>query len=222
MSTLKLVSGLAEQAVLEDILEASKPKGPPECDGLDYLLATPFRYRPYPYGSRVRRAGMTPGVWYGAEQAATAAAEMVFYRYLFYADSPATPYPDDAADYTAIKVDLATDHALDLTVPPFKTDTALVHLTDYSACQTLADTARQAGITLLRTSSVRDPSKGANLSVLTCATFAAKTPSERQSWRIRIGPIRAQAIRDFGSDALEFARADFAADPRLAQAGQSA
>jgi len=100
VSTLKLVETVAEQALLEGILEETKPPMPPECTGLDYLLATPFRYRPYPPGSRIRRPGLTPGVWYWAERAETAVAEIVFYRYLFYAESPATPFPANAADYT--------------------------------------------------------------------------------------------------------------------------
>ena len=83
VSTLKLVDSGREQALLEDILEASKPALPAECRGLHYLLATPFRYAPYPHGSRFRRAGMTPGVFYGAEAVDTALAEMAFYRLLF-------------------------------------------------------------------------------------------------------------------------------------------
>ena len=46
VSTLKLVDSLAEQAALEEILEATKPPLPEECRALDYLLATPLRYRP--------------------------------------------------------------------------------------------------------------------------------------------------------------------------------
>ena len=72
VSTLSLVDNLDEQNLLEDILEETKPPVPAECRHLDYLLSTPFRYRPYPYGSRFRKAGLTPGVWYGAEQPETA------------------------------------------------------------------------------------------------------------------------------------------------------
>ena len=61
VSTLKLMDSLAEQAALEDILEATKPPVPAECRHLDYLLPTPFRYRPYPEGSRFRPAGLRPG-----------------------------------------------------------------------------------------------------------------------------------------------------------------
>jgi hypothetical protein len=217
VSTLKLVGSLAEQAVLEDILEATKPPVPEACNHLDPLLSTPFRYRPYPHGSRFRRAGFTRGVWYGAERVETALAEMVFYRFLFFAEAPDVPFPDGAADYTGFGVPLATLAALDLTAPPLDRDAAFwTHPTDYDACQNLADAARDGGAGLLRAASVRDPKGGANLAVLTCATFAAKAPTDRQTWRIRIGPSGAQAIREHPAKGIEFARGVFDADPRLA------
>lgn len=217
VSTLKLVDNLAEQAALEAILEDTKPALPEECRALDYLLATPFRYRPYPAGSRFRRAGMTPGVWYGAERPETAAAEMVFYRLLFHAESPETPFPDDAAEYTAFSATLATPVALDLTAGALAADQATWrHPTDYAACQGLADTARGIGAEVIRYASVRDPDGGANLAVLSCRAFAAPQPQERQTWRIRIGRTGAMALCEHPKRGLDFRREAFAADPRLA------
>jgi hypothetical protein len=217
VSTLKLVDSLAEQALLEDILEATKPPVPPDCRGLDYLLSTPFRYRPYPQGSRFRRAGFTPGVWYGAERVATAVAEMVFYRFLFFAEAPSVPFPDAVAEYTGFSVPLATDRLLDLTAPPLSRDRAAwMHPTDYATCQALAEAARAGGVEVLRSASVRDPGGGANLAVMTCSAFAARAPVDRQTWRIRLGPRGAQALREHPAQGLEFGRDAFAADPRLA------
>lgn len=125
MATLKLVGSLAEQTIPADILDATKPAVPPECGHLDYLLSTPFRYgAAYPRGSRFRRAGKTLGVSYAAVRPETAVAEMVFYRYLFFADSPAAPLPDGAAEYSAFFVILQTTNALDLTAAPFVWDAA--------------------------------------------------------------------------------------------------
>lgn len=216
VSTLKLVDSLAEQQALEDILEATKPPVPEDCAGLDYLLATPFRYRPYPHGSRFRRAGLTPGVWYGAERPEIAVAEMVFYRMLFHAESPGTPFPDDAAEYTAFSADLASPAALDLTEGALARDATLwCHPTDYAPCQTLADTAREVGAVVLRYASVRDPGRGANLAVLSCRAFASPSPVERQTWRIRLHRFGALALREHPKAGLEFARDAFD-DPRLA------
>ena len=78
---------LAEQSLLEDLLEGTKPPVPPECRHLHYLLSTPFRYgAPYPKGSRFRRAGFTPSVYYASAKVATAVAEIAFHRLLFFAE----------------------------------------------------------------------------------------------------------------------------------------
>ena len=88
-STMRLVDSLDEQAVLETILEASKPQLPEGARSLHYLLGTPFRYRPHA-GSRFR-AAFEAGVWYGAEQLSTALAEKSYWRQRFLMDSPGTP-----------------------------------------------------------------------------------------------------------------------------------
>ncbi|SOC35388.1 RES domain-containing protein [Rhizobium subbaraonis] len=222
VSTLKLVDTLEEQGLLEELLEESKPVPPPECAGLDYLLATPFRYGAiYPHGSRFRRAGRTPGVFYAAEAVTTALAEMAFYRLLFYAESPQTPYPANAADFTAFSASVATDAALDLTRAPLDRDAAFwTEPTDYAACQALSDAARDAGIAVIRYVSVRDPGRGANVALLSAAAFAAPRPMERQTWRIRLSARGVQAICEFPPARVEFTRADFGSDPRLAVPGQ--
>jgi hypothetical protein len=59
---MKLVDTLAEQEIVETLIEVTKPPAPPECEGLHYLLSAPFRYAPYPNSSRFRRTCLTPGV----------------------------------------------------------------------------------------------------------------------------------------------------------------
>lgn len=218
VSTLKLVDTLDEQALLEELVEETKPAVPPEARGLDYLLATPFRYdAPYPVGSRFRRAGRTPGVFYAAETPQTALAEMAFYRLLFFAESPGTPFPRGVSDYTAFSAAIDTPSALDLTRPPLVRDRAVwCALTDYMACQSLAEAARAAGLALIRYQSVRDPGQGANVAVLTPLAFAAPAPVERQTWRLRISASGVLAVCDFPAARLAFPREAFAADPRLA------
>lgn len=218
VSTMKLVDDVEEQTVLERLVEATKPAIPPECRHLDYLLATPFRYGAvYPTGSRFRRAGRTAGVFYAAEDPETAVAEMAFYRLLFFAESPATPWPSNAAEYTAFSAAIRTPLAIDLTAPPLDRDAARwAHPTDYAACQSLAEAAREARLEAIRYCSVRDPEGRANLAVLTCAAFAAAEPVDRQSWRIRLSASGVQALREFPETRIGFTREAFAEDPRLA------
>ncbi|GHC72847.1 hypothetical protein GCM10010136_20850 [Limoniibacter endophyticus] len=217
VSTLKLVDTLAEQVLLEELLETAKPAVPEPCAHLDYLLSTPFRYAPYPYGSRFRRAGFTEGVFYAAERVETALAEMAFYRLLFYAESPETPWPANPAEYTAFAVALATKTTLDLTKGSLSRDAvAWTNLTDYAACQALADAAREAGTWIILYRSVRDPEAGKNIAVLNCAAFSEPKAVERQSWRIHLSPSGVRALRDFPERGLDFSREIFVSDPRLA------
>ena len=148
VSTMRLVDKLAEQHRLEQILDDSKPTVPAECQGLDYLLAAPFRYgAAYPHGSRFRRVGKTLIVFYATEAVETAVAELAFYRVLFFAESPDTALPKGAADYTAFSVELDAALALDPTAPPLSGDAALwSDRVDYAACQSLADAVRSASV----------------------------------------------------------------------------
>lgn len=219
VSTMKLVDTVEEQSLLEDLLEDSKRRFPPECDGLDYLLATPFRYdAAYPHGSRFRRAGFTKGVYYASEKVETALAEMAFYRLLFYAESPATPLPANAAEYTAFSAAIETPSALDLTRPPLSQDRDIwTDPVNYEPCQTLADQAREAGVDAILYRSVRDPDAGLNIALLTPLGFSRKQPVERTSWRIRLATAGVQALCEFPVRRLGFTLADFATDPRIAR-----
>jgi hypothetical protein len=216
VSTMSLVDTLEEQALLEQVLDDSKPAVPEECRDLHYLLFTPFRYgAAYPQGSRFRRVGLTPGVFYASLEATTAVAEMAFWRLMFYAESPATPWPSNPAEYTAFSVQFSTGKGLDLTRAPLNRDAEKwAHPTDYSHCQALADAARPAHVQALRYQSARAP--GLNVALLTCAAFASRQPQEHQRWRIQVGATGARAIREFGDERLAFDRAAFARDPRIA------
>jgi hypothetical protein len=217
ISTLKLVDTLEEQSLLETLLEESKPALPPECAGLDYLLATPFRYGAvYPHGSRFRQAGRTLGVFYASEKVETALAEMAFYRLLFFADSPDTPLPSNAAEYTAFAAVIATKTAIDLTLPPLDDNREVwTDPLNYAPCQTLADAARAIGCEAILYQSVRDPLRGKNIALLTATAFGAREPVDRQTWRIRLSELGVQALCDFPKVRIGFSRSDFGNDPRV-------
>jgi RES domain len=218
VSTRKLVDSLAEQEILEDLVEATKPPVPSECQGLDDLLSRPFRSAPYPTGSRFRRAGLTPGAYYAAEQPRTAAAEMAFYRLLFFAESPDTPWPTNPLQCTGFSATVFSHHSLDLTEPPLDDDRSIWrHPVNYEPCQALADAARKAGAEILRYQSARDPEAGGVcVAVLICAGFAETYPRDFESWRIGVSRSGAYALREFPVARIEFDRNAFASDPRIA------
>jgi len=215
---MKLVDTLEEQSLLESIVDVTKPPVPPECVALHYLLSTPFRYgAPYPSGSRFRKAGFTAGVFYASKTVTTAVAELAFHRLLFFADSPGTPWPSDAGDYTAFSVRFRSGACLDLSAPPLDAGRQRwTHPTDYGPCQALAETARDAGVEVLRSPSARDRG-GVNIALLTCRAFAGREPIGRQTWRIGLNAHGVRAICDHPDAGLAFDREAFAADPRIAR-----
>jgi hypothetical protein len=217
VSTMKLTDSLDDQAILEDLIEETKPPVPPNCIGLHFLLMTPFRYsRQNPWGSQFRRPNAEAGVFYAAEHPETAIAETVFHRLRFFADSPETPWPQNAAEYTAFSVEVRADSAIDLTA--FSPDelTDILDPSDYSAGQALSERAREAGIELIKYPSVRAPDHRANLAMLTPNAFAKPEPTDRQTWRIYLDGNGARAICESPGLSLAFGRDAFNADPRMA------
>lgn len=212
VSTMRLVDTLDEQRLLEELLDDTKPPVPPDCAHLHYLLFTPFRYVAR-HATRFRAAGERRGVFYSAERIETAAAEMAFYRLLFYLESPATAPPQGTAEFTAFCVRYKAD-VLDLTTPDWQADPGVSERVNYARCHELAEAARQAGAGGIRYPSVRDARRGANVALLSCAAFTEAKPRETQGWHFRVTPERVIAIGP--NHALEFLAADWD-DPRLAK-----
>lgn len=201
-STMPLVDSLAEQRLLEEVLEEGKPPLPDAAGNLHYLLATPFRYAPPPGGSRFR-GPVDPGVFYGADDVRTACAELGYWRWRHLLDVPAlTAMPVQPQTVFPAKVATAT---IDLRVAPFVAQRSrFVDPDAYGACQALARAAREAAVGAIRYESVRDPQHGGACAVLTPSAFASTRPGVAQTWMLsvtrdavvwqRSGGTRAQAF----------------------------
>jgi hypothetical protein len=176
----KLVDSEREHALLEALLEASKPPLPGECRGLHFLLATPFRYPPLPHGSRFGRRD-EPGIWYGSETIEACFAEVAYYRFLFLEGSRAALEPL-AVELSAFQASLASSSAVDLVAPPFDRHRArIASPVRYGDTQRLGTAMRTAGVELFRYPSARWK-EGVNVGLFTPRAFARKTPSQPQSW----------------------------------------
>lgn len=199
---MRLVDTTDEQALLEDVLEQSKPKLPANALKLHYLLATPFRYRPRE-GSRFR-APFESGVWYGAEALRTSLAEKSYWRLRFLLDSPGTP-DLRPVPHTAFRA-TASGKCIDLTTAPFAADRAQwVHRTSYTATQAFSALVRAADIAIIRYESVRDPEHGMCAAVLTPAAFARSKPRKQETWFIVTSRERVRCVRqERGGDTYEF------------------
>lgn len=213
-STMKLAGTLEDQQILENLLEDNKPPYPDMAEGFDYLLATPFRYRPYPHGSRFRKVNQSEGAFYASLTPETAIAEIAFYKMLFFSHAEGLIYPRTGCEHTALQVPLKTTAALDLTEKPFNKHTNLLAKGDYTATQQLADCAREINIAVIISQSVRCPTKGMNATVLNMNAFASKKPAKVQTWKIHTRQDRVIALCEFPKKSLEFLRSDFE-DARL-------
>jgi hypothetical protein len=191
VASMRLVGGnLADQALLESVLDEAKPPLPDELAGLHWLLGTPFRYRPLATGSRFRRPE-DPGVFYGAEDRRTACAEAGYWRLRFWMDSAGLTGRPASLELTLFEFHGASPRAVDLTRPPLAADRLLwTDRNDYRATQELAAQARAAAIGLLRYESARHP-PGFCLAVLTPAVFHAQPEPYRhqqQTWHLWLTP----------------------------------
>jgi hypothetical protein len=140
VATMRLADNLEEQALLEQLLEESKPPPPPAASATSYLVFTPFRYVSE-WPSRFRRPN-EPGVWYGADEPLTVAAELAHWRHAFFMDSEGLRDKPMVTEHTFFQARF-TGSELDITRPPWSAHRARSrHPTDYAACQDLASRAR--------------------------------------------------------------------------------
>ncbi len=191
VSTMSLVHGsLADQALLEDILDEVKPPIPEEAQGLHWLLFTPFRYYPLPEGSRFRRKN-DPGIFYGAEDRQTACAESGYWRLRMWMDSEGLSGKQKAVPLTLFEFHGASVRSIDLTLPPLAADCDIwTNQDDYSGTQQLAGNAREAGIEVIRYGSVRNHG-GYCLALMSPKVFkAVQEPyqNNQQTWTLFIEP----------------------------------
>jgi hypothetical protein len=137
------------------MLETSKPPLPPQASGLHYLLAAPFRYVPQT-GSRFRAVN-SPGIWYGADDAYCACAEIAYWRQRFLLDSVGLMKQSISTEHSMYEA-MVQGRALDLLSHPWVLAQALwMHPSDYAETQKLGTLVRdsQTEVTWIRYASVR-------------------------------------------------------------------
>ncbi len=183
VATRKLVDGVAEQELLEELIESVKPPlpGAAGLERLHYLLSTPFRYPPLRHGSRFGTR-TEPALWYGAEERRTAFAEVAYYRLLFLAGTAAALEPV-AVPLTIFEVPIRTRRGVDLTRPPFAAERVRISSpSSYAASQQLGRVMRASGVEAFRYWSARAPGGGVGVGVLSPTAFAARRPTRVQTW----------------------------------------
>ena len=207
VATMALVDTLAEQHVLERLLDEAKPPLPAGAERLHYLLFTPFRYPPPPGGSRFR--GPTdPGVFYAADEVRTACAELGYWRWRHLLDTPALAAMP-VRQQTVFRARLDTT-VVDVRRSPFDRDhSTWTNPADYAGCQRFGVAAREAAVGAIRYASVRDPQHAGCCAVLSLRAFARPSPSDPQTWMLSVARDRVVWRR---TDAIHAEEHEFVAD----------
>ena len=216
VATSQLVDDLDEQALLEQLLEGSKPRLPDSCHGLHYLLATPFRYPPLRHGTRFG-GRHEPSLLYASLEASTAMAETAYYRLLFLSGM-AEPPPSHrvVSQHTLFTARYRTRHGVRLQAPPFADyRKTLTDPTDYRMTQTLGEAMRKAGVEAFEYVSARSPDGGINVALFQPSALASKRPEGQQNW---LCETRVEGVRFYSgevSEVFRFPREGFLVDGRL-------
>jgi len=207
----------AEQRVLEELLEASKPAAAPRA--LHYLLLTPFRYPPLAHGSRLRTRA-DPGIWYGSREARTAFAEAAYYRLLFL-EGTSAQIESLELDLSAFRASFESARGVDLTRPPFAAyRIGISSPVTYVESQPLGREMREAGVEVCLFDSAREPG-GVNVALFTPRAFAARKPSPPESWRCVAHRRFVEVVKKdvFRRSAYRFERGQFEVDGGLPAPG---
>jgi len=205
VATLQLVDSLAEQALLEELLESSKPPLPQSAEPLHYLLQTPFRYPPLRWGSRFGRVH-EPSLFYGALRLETALAEGAYYRFVLWSGM-ASPPPSGRilSEHSSFEARYQVQSGIQLQQPPFSAyRSELCHPRDYGACQALGSAMRAAAVEAFEYSSARCPLAGNNVALFVPAALAEKRPRNLQAW-----------LCETTADYVAFKHAQVPGQPRL-------
>jgi len=183
VATLQLVDTLAEQALLEELLETSKPPLPQSAEPLHYLLKTPFRYPPLRWGSRFGGVH-EPSLFYGALRLDTAMAEAAYYRFLLWDGMRvAPPSGRILSEHCTFEARYQVERGVQLQHPPFTQYQAeLCHTSRYQACQAVGTAMREAGVEAFEYRSARCPLQGNNVALFVPAALAEKRPRNLMSW----------------------------------------
>ena len=183
VATSTLVDDLGEQALLEEMLERTKPTFRTGTERLHYLLAAPFRYPPLRHGSRFG-SHLEPSLFYGSKRLPTLLAEAAYYRFVFWtAMSVPPPSGRLLTQHTVFGARYRSERGLRLQQPPCAEHRpALTHPSDYGPTQRLGRALRDAGIGAFEYISARDKAAGINVALLAPNAFFSRKPLFQQPW----------------------------------------
>lgn len=215
VATNRLVATLAEQELLEAMLEASKPPRPARTAQLDYLLATPFRYPPLRHGSRFG-GRHEPSLFYGARTLTTVLAESAYYRFVFWQGMVEPPPAPLRTQHTLFGARIRARRGYALHLPPFDAyRDQITSRSEYVATQALGRALRDAGADAIEYVSARDVQAGMNVALFTPTAFAQPRPTFKQEWLCETRPEMVSFYARGDAGLQTFPLSQFTVDSRL-------
>ncbi|MET0051583.1 MAG: RES family NAD+ phosphorylase [Candidatus Thiodiazotropha sp.] len=212
---LDLVDDLQEQALLETLLEASRPQAQDPAPGLHELLRSPFRDPPLRYGSRFG-THLEPSLFYASASITTALAETAYYRFVFWAGMVEPPPGGRlTTELTVFAAEFSLQRGLQLQHTPWaEYSDRLRDPQHYRTTQALGRAMREAGIDGFEYISARDRECGLNRAFYTPEVFADPMPRWQEQW---LCETRADAVSFFSKQhgACFYPLEDFRVDGAL-------
>jgi len=184
IATMTLVDTTEEQMLLEVMLDESKPATALEDNGSKhYLITTPFRYPPLPYGSRFGLR-TRPSLFYASLDTKTTLAECAYYRFVFW-QGMAEPPPMQRlmTEHTTFAVSVETDIGIALEKKPFiEYKSEISSPVRYQESQALGEDMRASQVEAFTYLSARDRQQGINIGIFTPRAIKSKRPLRKQLW----------------------------------------
>lgn len=183
IATTRIVDSLEEQAILESLLEATKPPLLVDSEQLHYLFSTPFRYPPLKHGSRFG-SRFYPSLLYGSKTVETVLIECSYYRFLFWNGMSVPPKSKKfITEHTLFAGRYYSEQGLQLQNVPFTGHSKLLRdVANYTETQAFGLAMREAGIEAFEYSSARDSNKGVNIALFTADALIVNEPLYKSQW----------------------------------------
>jgi len=182
VATMQLVDTLDEQALLEDLIETTKPTIFNK-HSHHYLIQTPFRYPPLKHGSRFGTR-YEKSIFYAGETLESALCESAFYGFYFLSRM-SIPYREAIINHKAsFSVILQSNHHIDLTqIEDCTIREQISHQEDYAVPQALGRLMRKKGAQSFSYFSARCPEK-VNIGVFDIEAILGD-PIEPLHWELK-------------------------------------
>ncbi len=183
IATTRIVDSLEEQAILEFLLETTKPPLSEKPKQLHYLLSTPFRYPPLKHGSRFG-SRFEPSLLYGSKSVETVLIECSYYRFLFWNGMAEPPKSKKfITEHTLFSARYYSEQGLLLQNTPFTEHAEqLRNRASYQCTQALGVAMRGAGVTAFEYFSARDSNKGINIALFEAEALIVNEPLYKSQW----------------------------------------